>query len=249
MAKILLAGESWSVTAIHTKGFDTFTTSAYGEGAADFIRAVEQAGHTVVFQPNHVAAEKFPHTLEELSEYDVVVLSDIGANTLLLPDRVFSRGERVPNRLEVLAEWTRQGGSLLMVGGYLTFQGIEAKANYRNTPLASVLPVRMEIGDDREETPQGSYPTVAAQHTITAGLPAEWPAILGYQRLIPKEDAEVLVHVGIHPLLVVGAAGEGRAAAFASDMGPHWLPPEFLAWDGFAPMWQQLVSWLAREAA
>ncbi|MGM7698075.1 glutamine amidotransferase [Microbacterium sp. A84] len=249
MAKILLAGESWSVTAIHTKGFDTFTTSTYGEGAADFISAVEQAGHTVVFQPNHVAAEKFPYTLEELAEYDVVVLSDIGSNTLLLPDRVFSRGERAPNRLEVLAEWTRQGGSLLMVGGYLTFQGIEGKANYRNTPLASVLPVLMESGDDREETPQGSIPRIVADHAITADLAPEWPAILGYQRFTAREGADVLVQVGEHPLLVVGSEGAGRTAAFGSDMGPHWLPPEFLAWDGFAPMWQKLIGWLAQESA
>ncbi|OUE31839.1 hypothetical protein BFL35_02995 [Clavibacter michiganensis] len=27
--RILLAGESWSTTSVHTKGFDTFHTSAY----------------------------------------------------------------------------------------------------------------------------------------------------------------------------------------------------------------------------
>ena len=41
----------------------------------------------------------------------------------------------------LLADWVRAGGRLLMVGGYLSFTGIEAKANYRNTPLADVLPV------------------------------------------------------------------------------------------------------------
>ncbi|VEA30618.1 Uncharacterized membrane protein [Salmonella enterica subsp. enterica] len=28
-----------------------------------------------------------------------------------------------------------------MIGGYLSFMGIEAKANYKNTVLAEVLPV------------------------------------------------------------------------------------------------------------
>ena len=248
MAKILLAGESWSTTSIHTKGFDSFITSAYAEGAADFIAAVERGGHTVEFQPNHVASEKFPTTLEELSQYDVVVLSDIGANTLLLPNSVFSRGERMPNRLDVLAEWVRAGGSLLMVGGYLSFQGIEAKANYRNTSLAGVLPVEMELGDDREETPQGALPTATGAHAVTQGLSDEWPVVLGYHRLVARTGAEVLARIGEHPLMVVDTEGEGRVAAFASGMGPHWLPAEVLAWDGFSPMWSQLIAWLARES-
>ena len=248
MAKILLAGESWSTTSIHTKGFDSFITSAYAEGAADFIAAVERGGHTVEFQPNHVASEKCPTTLEELSKYDVVVLSDIGANTLLLPNSVFSRGERMPNRLDVLAEWVRAGGSLLMVGGYLSFQGIEAKANYRNTSLAGVLPVEMEVGDDREETPQGAQPTATGTHAVTQGLSDEWPVVLGYHRLEARAGSEVLARIGEHPLMVVDTEGKGRVAAFASDMGPHWLPAEFLAWEGFSPMWSQLIAWLARES-
>ena len=248
MAKILLAGESWSTTSIHTKGFDSFITSAYAEGAADFIAAVERGGHTVEFQPNHVASEKFPTTLEELSKYDVVVLSDIGANTLLLPNSVFSRGERMPNRLDVLAEWVRAGGSLLMVGGYLSFQGIEAKANYRNTSLAGVLPVEMEVGDDREEPPQGAQPPATGTHAVTQGLSDEWPVVLGYHRLEARAGSEVLARIGEHPLMVVDTEGKGRVAAFASDMGPHWLPAEFLAWEGFSPMWSQLIAWLARES-
>lgn len=247
MAKVLLAGESWSTTSIHTKGFDSFVTSAYAEGAADFIAALEAGGNSVEFQPNHVAAEKFPTSAEELNQYDVVVLSDIGANTLLLPNGVFAKGERIPHRLEVLAQWVRDGGSLLMVGGYLSFQGIEAKANYRNTALARVLPVEMEVGDDREETPQGVEAESLNNHSATAGLPTAWPAVLGHHRFVAREGAQVLATVGEFPLLVVDSEGAGRVAAFASDMGPHWLPTEFLEWQGFAPMWNQLISWLARD--
>lgn len=248
MARVLLAGESWSTTSVHTKGFDSFITSEYAEGAADFIRVLEAAGHVVHFQPNHVAAREFPTTLEQLSAYDVVVLSDIGANTLLLAPSVFSGGKQMPNRLAVLADWVGQGGALLMVGGYLSFQGIEAKANYRNTVLAQVLPVGMEIGDDREETPEGAVAQVQLAHPVTEGLDQAWPAVLGYQRFAARDGAHVLVSIGEHPLLVVDEEGQGRSAAFASDMGPHWLPSDFIAWDGFARLWPQLIAWLAREA-
>lgn len=88
----------------------------------------------------------------------MVILSDIGSNTLLMPNDVFLQGKSFPNRLRVLRDWVREGGSLMMVGGYLSFQGIEAKANYKNSPLAESLPVLMEDGDDREETPEGAVP-------------------------------------------------------------------------------------------
>ena len=39
MAKILFAGESWSVTSVHAKGFDTFTTTEYAEGGDAIIAA------------------------------------------------------------------------------------------------------------------------------------------------------------------------------------------------------------------
>lgn len=246
MSRVLLAGESWSTTSIHTKGFDSFITSLYEEGAADFIAALEAAGHEVTFQPNHVAADRFPYTVGELAAYDVVVLSDIGANTLLVPKVVFAGGQTVPNRLRSLAEWVQAGGALLMVGGYLSFQGIEAKANYRGTPLADVLPVLMEVGDDREETPEGSTANVSeGGHPVTQGIPDPWPRILGYQRLQAKAEAQVLATIGDHPLLVVGTHGAGRVAAFATDMGPHWLPREFVEWPGYARLWQQLTAWLA----
>ena len=246
MSRVLLAGESWSTTSIHTKGSDSFITSLYEEGAADYIAALEAAGHEVTFQPNHIAADRFPYTVDELKAFDVVVLSDIGANTLLVPKTVFVGGNTVPNRLRSLAEWVDAGGALLMVGGYLSFQGIEAKANYRGTPLADVLPVLMEIGDDREETPEGSQATVTvADHPITRDMPQPFPRILGYHRLVAKEGALVLATVGEHPLLVVGEHGKGRVAAFATDMGPHWVPREFVEWPGYARLWQQLTAWLA----
>jgi uncharacterized membrane protein len=242
---ILLAGESWSTTSVHTKGFDTFHTSAYEEGAWPFIHALEAEGWTVEFQPNHVAPKSFPYTAEELSKYDAVVLSDIGANTLLLTPSVFGSGIAAPsNRLRVLADWVRDGGSLLMVGGYLSFQGVEAKANYRATALADVLPIVMELGDDREETPEGVRPVAGDPHPVSEGLRGEWPPILGYQRFSAKEGAEVVATVGDHPLVVVGSVGAGRVAAVATDMGPHWLPTEFVEWAGYGRLWNQLIEWL-----
>lgn len=246
MARALIAGESWSTTSIHTKGFDVFTSVAYEEGVHEFKSALVDAGHDVTFMPNHVASQSFPYTAEELDSYDVVVLSDIGSNTLLMPNDVYLRGQARPNRLLVLRDWVRGGGSLLMVGGYLSFQGIEAKANYKNSLLAEALPIVMEDGDDREECPEGAIPRLfGPTHPCTAGLPDTWPALLGFQRLGARSASEVLAQINGRPLLTVGAYHRGRCAAFASDIGPHWAPTAFTQWEGFARLWSQTIDWLA----
>lgn len=102
------------------------------------IAALRDAGVDVTYQPSHIAADSFPTSKEELDKFDVVVLSDIGANTLLLPDRTIIRSERSGNRLQLLADFVRGGGGLLMVGGYLTFQGIQAKGNYKDSPVEGI---------------------------------------------------------------------------------------------------------------
>ena len=132
-----------------------------------------------------------------------------------------------------------------MIGGYLSFQGIEGKANYRATPLAEVLPVELELGDDRQEAPEGAVPRVTnIEHPVTAGITDEWPALLGLQRLAATQGAEVLATIGDWPLLVVGRFGQGRVLAFASDIGPHWAPPSFTEWPGYSRLWRQAITWL-----
>ena len=82
----------------HVKGFDAFYTSTYETGEKWLKAALEAGGYEVTFLPNHLANEEFPFTMEELKQYDLVILSDIGANTLLLPGATFNRSEKMPNR-------------------------------------------------------------------------------------------------------------------------------------------------------
>lgn len=248
-ARVLLAGETWMSYGVHLKGFAAYTTGDYSEGMAEFVAALEGAGHHVTHIPNHLATNAFPSSRDALAAYDVVILSDLPADTLLLHPDTFLRGQRTPDRLQLLDEWTSDGHGFLMVGGYMSFSGFEGKARYQNTSLAGVLPVRMLGYDDRVELPAGVTPRVVADHAVTAGLDQEWPYLLGYNRLVPKDGADVLVQVGDDPLLVVGSRGRGRAAAFASDCSPHWGSPSFMSWAGYAQLWDQLIGWLASSGA
>jgi len=145
---------------------------------------------------------------------------------------------------EAIRDYVLGGGGLVMIGGYMTFQGIDAKARYRDTEVAEVLGVEMEAGDDRAERPQGVKPRVAAaNHPIVGGLEAEWPALLGYNRFAARQKATVVATVGNDPLIVAAEFGKGRSVAFASDCGPHWAPPAFVDWPGYTTLWRQIVGW------
>jgi uncharacterized membrane protein len=142
------------------------------------------------------------------------------------------------------------GGGLMMIGGYYSFQGINGGARYRGTPVEEALPVEILPYDDRVEVPEGFTPVVAQKdHPVVAGIPGVWPHLLGFNEVKPKAGAAVLATVseeyGEMPLLVAGAFGKGRTLAWTSDIGPHWLPPEFAAWEGYARLWRQALAWLA----
>src|SRR5207302_4276599 len=130
---------------------------------------------------NHEAADRFPWTLEEFAPYDVVVLSDIAADTIQLTPAV-QAGERTPDRLRILREHVEGGRGLLMVGGYMSFSGFEGKARYQATPLATALPVELLGHDDRVEAPEGVTPIVQAAHPVLEGIAFDWPYFLGYHR-------------------------------------------------------------------
>src|SRR6187200_3125683 len=120
--RVLIAGESWVTHSVHQKGFDSFTTTTYTEGVGPLREALEAGGFEVAYQPSHVAARSFPDTAEGLGAYDAVLLSDIGANTLLLHPDTFDRSIPLPDRLAAIREYVADGGGLVMIGGYLSFQ-------------------------------------------------------------------------------------------------------------------------------
>jgi uncharacterized membrane protein len=257
-AKILVAGESWTTHSIHVKGFDSFQTSTYAEGGTDMIAAIRGGGFEVTYQPAHIAAERFPSTKEEMGAYSAIILSDIGANTLLLPAPTFVRSDRARgNRLALIRDFVEDGGGLLMVGGYMTFQGIEGKANYHGSPVEDVLPVTLFSGDDRSERPEGVVPEVVkADHPVVRNLPKDWPFFLGYSRSTVRPEAMLVATIGGDPFIALRSVGKGRSAIFASDCGPHWGPPGFIGWGreagdpadqagrAYRTLWGNLAGWL-----
>lgn len=252
--RVLLAGESWVTTATHIKGFDQFNTATFHLGANRLVAALADSAFELTYMPAHQAAAEFPTTLEALKRYRVLMLSDIGANTLLLHPDVWLHGKTVPNRLKLIREFVRGGGGLVMIGGYYSFQGINGGARYRGTPVEEVLPVSILPYDDRVEVPEGcTAEVIDASHPIVKGLGRDWPPLLGFNEVSLKDadGVELLARApqdqGGHPLLVAGTYGRGRTVAWTSDIGPHWVPSAFADWPGFSRLWRQILGWLAQD--
>ncbi len=244
--RVLLVGESWVSTSTHIKGWDFFSSSVYEEGH-EFIRAALSGDDfELMHMPGHRAGQDFPMSENELSQYDVVMLSDIGANTLLLHPDVWLHGKTVPNRLEVLRNWVLAGGGLVMCGGYLSFSGIYGSAKYYRTAVEEVLSVTMYERDDRIEVPQGGKIVVKNRnHPILQEIGLEWPLVLGYNEVVAKPEANVVAEIDGNPFLATIEAGEGRSLVWTTDIGPHWCPTGFVQWNGYAKIWQNSIRWLA----
>jgi uncharacterized membrane protein len=252
--RVLLAGESWVSAATHYKGFDQFGSVTFHLGAEPLVAALQGSAFELRYMPAHEAATAFPLTAEGLDEYGAVILSDIGANTLLLHPDVWLKGRTVPNRLRLLRDYVARGGGLMMIGGYFSFQGINGAARWHRTPVEEVLPVSCLPFDDRVEIPEGFRAEVTEPaHPVLAGLDGEWPMLLGLNEVTLKTGGDVSLlarapaQAGGHPLLVAGSYGRGRTLAWTSDIGPHWLPETFVAWSGYARLWRQALAWLTAE--
>jgi uncharacterized membrane protein len=241
MATVLLIGESWFTQLMEVKGFDSFTVSGYEVGTQWIEPALTGGGHDFRHLPSHLVDSAWP----DLSDVDVVLVSDCGANTFLLGTATFTGGEPVSNKLAELAEFVRGGGGLGMIGGYLSFSGIDAKAQFAGTPLADVLPVVIADTDDRVELPQGVDPVATQGSHVALGGATCFGPLLGYNQVQARPEANVLAVCGDDPLVAIWEVGTGRAFVYTSDCGPHWASRSYADSPDYARLWQGLVGWAA----
>lgn len=249
--KVLLVGESWISSASHAKGFDQFFTTTAHNGAVNFLKVMSDTDYDVTHMPSEVAQSQFPAKVEDLAQYDAIILSDVGANTILIHPDTWLHSKIFPNRLKVIAEYVKNGGSIMMVGGYLSFQGVNGQARYRNTPIEKLLPVTCLPYDDRQETPEGSeVKVISTEHPVVAGLPATWPVLLGYNEVVLHPEAILVATVGEdeHPLIAARDMGNSRSLVWTSDMSAHWMPDDYLAWPGYKALWVNCLDWLTARS-
>ena len=159
------------------------------------------------------------------THYDLYILSDY-------PSRRFPGWA-----LQRIAQNVRNGSSLLMIGGWGSFKGVDG--NYHQTSLRNVLPVRLLAHDDRVQGGLSYRITLEVRGRYFRGLDFRTsPGIAGYNRVLLKGGARPILSVqtlgqsskspGLHvvkkdPLFVLGSHGRGQVGALMTDLAPHWV--------------------------
>ena len=245
--RVLFAGEGWASLQLNIKGFDIFHLGGFQDFGRWFRNAFSGFSDVeVVHMPNYVAFNDFPRSVEELKKFDVVVLSDIGSNTLVLYPEFF-KVPMGPNRLKVIRDYVKAGGGLVMSGGWNSFSGEMGIARYHGTPVEEALPVEISQWDDRVETPEGVAPEILEpEHEILKNIPKDWPLFLGYNRVKLKKGAKLLAKLNDDPFIAIWEFGDGRSMAFTSDLAPHW-GTAFVNWEYYGKFWYQALKWLAKK--
>jgi uncharacterized membrane protein len=95
--KILLVGESWTSTQRTLKASISLPPPP-GTPAQRIFWPRSRTVIAITYMPAHAAATDFPLTLEALRQWDAIILSDIGANTLLLHPDTWLKSRRTANR-------------------------------------------------------------------------------------------------------------------------------------------------------
>ena len=251
--KILLAGETFSATTTVASGVEVLTSAAYVNGAAAFNTALAAEGISVTQIGGERCPAEFPYDLGALAPYKAVVISDVGALSLLVTPE--ARAGRVGvNRLDLLKTYVEGGGGLMLAGGYMGFQGMFGTARFHDTPVEDVLPVRCLPFSDGLEVPQGLQASILqASHPVFAGIEGPLPPILGMNKTDFRRDGTSRLLASCHyrgadwPLLSVRELGKGRAAAWTTDIGPHWLSQDFLAWPLYGRLMANIIRWISGD--
>ena len=252
MKSILLAGETFTITQTAASGFAIDNSSRYVNGATHFLAAMKGTNFAVEQLPSECCEAQFPQSLEILQGYSAVILSDISALTLLFTPES-RQGKVSVNRLGLLCDYVRSGGSLMMAGGYTSYQGMEGQARFHDTAVEDCLPVFCLPHADGLEAPEGLLPKVVASHPIVAGAPATWPPVLGMNRVLVRTTPDTTLVVDADyrgrrlPFLAVRQFGAGRTLAFMTDIGPHWMSQLFLASSWYGDLMRGMMRWLCRE--
>ena len=250
--KVLYVGDSEVVLNRYLVGADVIEQSYFNDNGRYFREAMAtQAGVEVRHITPHGVATQFPTRLDELKAYDVVIFSDVGYNSLifypgLTPPYQYPLG---PDRIGMVRSFVEQGGGFLMVGGYLSFAGVNAIARWSGTDIETLLPVSIARHDDRAEVVQGfRFQIDLPEHPIVAGLPwqsADW-TLCGYNQVTLKSGATLVASYQGDPLIACWEFQGGRTAVFTSDFAPHWAG-SFVHWPHYPAFWAQILQWLAKR--
>jgi len=228
--RVLLCARKAGPHRLAHQGVDSFVTStSYLKAATPHARRSRGAnGRGLPARASR--ARQVPATVGGLVDYQASSSATSGEPHLLAPQTNSSSPGRSAGPLAVVQDYVRDGGGLLMIGGYWSFAGIEGPAPI--TAARSRLPCPCGVGS-----------VMTRRSSRGAWGPDRWPpitrgcacpgAVAGRSRLTTESPRGRCAGGGAtaaRPMVPAGNMTRGRSAVFPFRLSaPHWAPPEFLA--------------------
>ncbi len=187
--------------------------------------------------------EGLPRDVSDWLKYDVVILGDV-------PSASLTEGQRAS-----LEEAVRKGLGFVMIGGFENF----GAGGYAGTPIADLLPVRVEAKEQKTEetyvlelTEPGNLGTIMRLSSDPAKNRELWqslPKLKGFAVATEKKRGETVLARGPAgaALLVAQDYGAGRSMAFLADTTWRWWRSAGGREDLHKRFWRQMVLWLAHR--
>ncbi len=173
--------------------------------------------------------------------YDAFIIEDVDSRAL------------TPSTLAALAERVEQGKGLIMLGGLHSF----GPGMYAQTPLADLLPVKMNllkqdfnapildqmhINRELKVRPTANHFVTNLDESDQHDIWNRLPPLVGANVLDPKDNAQILLESDDgHPILISQTVG-GRVLAMACDSTWRWYAGGFQS--AYKRFWRQIVLWL-----
>ncbi len=249
MLKVFYCGDEVLLITTYVKGMNAWTDGVRHDESTHLKKALNDDPEIdLTYLPTSACQREFPMP-DELEEYDVVLFSDVGTDTIIMYEDRFNNCPMGTDRLAGLKKWVENGGGICGVGGWMSFGGMFGMAKWHNTAIEEVLPATCYPYDDRVEISEGMTPEVIKpEHPFFDGVDFDSapPLFSGYNEIQAKEDAEILAEHNGDPIIMTGQYGKGKTMAFASDPAPHW-GRGMVEWEDYAQFWVNVVKWLGDE--
>ncbi len=173
--------------------------------------------------------------VEKIKEFDLIIF-----------DRYSMRGILPMSYLENVANYVREGGTVLVAAG----PEFGAVDSLWRSPLAEVLPVE-PTARVIEEGFRPKLTELGKKHPVTEGLEAlapqgGWGRWFRLVEVTPIAGQVVMSGPGDRPLLVLDRVGQGRVAVLASDQAWLWGR----GYEGGGPqleLLRRLAHWMLKE--
>ena len=195
---------------------------------------------------------------EDLDTFDLVILQNFNYKPYFDWD--------APTLLENISQYVRNGGALVMTGGDRSFD----LGEYGNTPIASVLPVKLDVTGTRvdEARFKPRLTTAGSNHPITRVASTDEESQAAWERL-PQMDgfnytgglvngaAVLLEHPtrresdgAAVPIIAVREVEQGRVMTMAVDSSWRWSFSEAGSGRGnqvYLRFWKNTLRWLVAD--